>query len=129
MLLKRKKNENEDNEIGERWTKIDRRPKTRITIRGNKKMESTLKAANNTMDVYVGRCSIEVNCDLLKDYIEKEIGVPMVTCIELSKEPSQMKSFKVSVLSAHRDKLLDADKWPENIHVRKFVKPRNGRQI
>ena len=51
----------------------------------------------------------------------------MVTCIELSKEPSQMKSFKVSVLSAHRDKLLDADNWPENIHVRKFFKPRNGR--
>ena len=41
-------------------------------------MESTLKAADNTMDVYVGRCSIEVTCDLLKDYIEKEIGVPIV---------------------------------------------------
>ena len=53
----------------------------------------------------------------------------MVTCIELSKEPSQMKSFKVSVFSVHRVKLLDADKWPENIHVRKFFKPRNGRQI
>ena len=53
----------------------------------------------------------------------------MVTSIELSKEPSQMKSFRMSVLSAHRDKLLDADKWPENIHVRKFFKPRNGRQI
>ena len=92
-------------------------------------MESTIKAANNTMDVYVGRCSIEVTCDLLKDYIEKEIGVPMVTSIELSKEPSQMKSFRMSVLSAHRDKLLDADKWPENIHVRKFFKHRNGRQI
>ena len=92
-------------------------------------MESTLKAADNTMDVYVGRCSIEVTCDLLKDYIEKEIGVPMVTCIELSNEPSKMKSFKVSVLSVHRVKLLDADKWPENIRVRKFFKPRKGRQI
>ena len=46
-----------------------------ITRRGEGKFrsegsESTLKAANNTMDVYVGRCSIEVTCDLLKDYIE-----------------------------------------------------------
>ena len=49
--VKKKKNENEDNEIEERWTKIEPRPKTRITIRGNKKMESTLKAADNTMDV------------------------------------------------------------------------------
>ena len=48
--VKKKKNENEDNEIEERWTKIEPRPKTRITIRGNKKMESTLKAADNTMD-------------------------------------------------------------------------------
>ena len=38
----------------------------------------------------------------------------------LSRIDADVKSFKVTVNSENRDKLLDGNLWPENVHVRKY---------
>ena len=79
------------------------------------------------MDIYVGRCNSNVTADILKPYIENEINIPIVSCLELSNGRSDVKAFKVSEINVNRDKLMLADVWPENIRVRKFFNSCNGR--
>ena len=108
----------EGDDTNEGWTPAARSRRNRSTIKGNRKGVSSLKGANQTMDIYVGRCDSTVTADILKTYIENEVNIPIVSCSELSNGRSDVTAFfKVSVINVNRDKLLMADVWPENIRV------------
>ena len=115
------------NDTDEGWTPAAGSRRNRSIIKGNRKVVSSLKGANQMMDIFVGRCDSNVTADILKTYIENEINIPIVSCSELSNGRSDVKAFKVSLINVNRDKLLMADLWPENIRVRKFFNSRNGR--
>jgi hypothetical protein len=59
-------------------------------------------------------------------YARDEIGVNVLRCTCLSTDDATVKSYKVSIELSDRDKMLDAEVWPENIRVRKFFRPRNN---
>ena len=48
-----------------------------------------------------------------------------MSCVCLSGDDSDIKSFKVTVSYDDRDVVLDASIWPENITVRKYYKKRS----
>ena len=47
-------------------------------------------------------------------------GIQISKCEAIKSLSTTSKSFKVTVRASQRDKLLDANFWPENILVRKF---------
>lgn len=114
------------------WTDVSRRKKRKKdVITGQKKEVTTIKAVQKSLDIYVGRCNASVDCDTLKSYVsDLNMDIDIISCTCLSSNLSDVKSFKISVHLNDRDKLLNAELWPENIIVRKYYKPRyhNGRQ-
>ena len=95
-------------------------------IRGQKKSFGTFRGVKGTLDVYIGRCDMSVDANILKKYIQDEIGLNIVNCECLSNDHAHSRSFKVSVTADKRDTLLDANLWSEDIVVRKYFKPRNN---
>ena len=86
-----------------------------------------MKGVKKKLDIYIGRCDSEVDCEVIIDYINGlQLNINGITCECLSSDDSIIKSFKVSVFAEDRDKLLNAELWPENVIVRKFFTSRNN---
>ena len=110
------------------WQVINRKLGKRNAIRGCRTEVNAIKGVKNTMDIYIGRLDKSVSDKDLTGYISNDLGIGVISCICLSRIDSDVKSFKVTVNSENRDKLLDGNLWPENVHVRKyFSSRRNGR--
>ena len=80
----------------------------------------TLRAASRSVDVFIGRVSSDVDCDGINDYIKEIFGVQTLSINEIGIRATDYKAFKVGVKLTDRDKLFDADLWPEDIIVDKF---------
>ena len=90
---------------------------------------NAIKGVKNTMDIYIGRLDKSVYDKDLTGYISNnDLGIGVISCICQSRIDADVKSFKVTVNSENKEKLLDGNLWPENVHVRKyFSSRRNGR--
>ena len=88
----------EDERTGDgEWSVMSRREQQ--SIKGSRKtnVSSEARGIGNTMDVYVGRCVPSVTCDTLNRYISEEANINVVSCVCLSGDGSNIKSFKVTV--------------------------------
>ena len=102
------------------------RGKFRRRIVGSKKDDgkSNLKSAVRKTDIYLGICSLDTTSDDVKDYILKEINVTIDECVPLNCKDPRCKSFRISLDMRDKDKLLEADVWPEEIMCRQFFHSR-----
>ena len=99
---------------------------TENRIIGKKKNIGTLRSAKRTADLYIGNCDINVTSDVLIKYIRDELNVIVCGCEQLESKYDDYNSFKVTLESNNRLKLLSSDMWPEGIVCRRFYKPRHN---
>ena len=108
----------------QQWQLVQTKRK-RETIKGMRKVAGEFKGAKRTAALYIGRCDPSVTPDVLKNYIDTEFKIPIISCTQISNENSEVKSFKVLVGADVLSDLLGPSMWPENIVVRKFFFNRN----
>ena len=94
-------------------------------ISGTRKNDSSLVGAPRVYDVYLGGLSKDADEAKINAYVSKN-GVNMIKCEMLKASNDWHRSFKLSMSSADRDKLLKAEFWPEGVFVRKFYKPKGS---
>ena len=70
---------------------------------------NAIKGVKNTMDIYIGRLDKSVYDKDLTGYISNDLGIGVISCICLSRIDADVKSFKVTVNSENREKLLDGN--------------------
>ena len=87
------------------------------TRKGN--VSTNIKSANRRLDVYVGNLDSSSTCESISEYVSNDNDIKVFDCIELTSN-QYFKSFKLTVSSNDRDKLLVSDLWPEGIICRKF---------
>ena len=86
---------------------------------------NNLRGALRTVDLYIGRCDNDMTTDDVISYVENELKIKSISCIELKTKIQLSKSFKLTVKINDRDLLLSDDSWPEGIICRKFYNKRD----
>ena len=93
---------------------------------GSKKdAPSTMRAVRKTADVFLGRVDKAVEADNIKDYIKDNFKVTVQSIETVEIQSKMFNAFKVSVFLEDRDKLFNAELWPEGMIVNKFYKRRS----
>ena len=87
---------------------------------------SKFKSAKHFVDIYIGRCDVNVTVEDVSSYVKAELNTDSFGVIELNSKNSYAKSFKINVLFSDRDKLLSEDVWPDGIIYRKFYSSNKG---
>ncbi|CAF3775796.1 unnamed protein product [Rotaria socialis] len=110
----------------EGFTLVQRRRQGNKGITGTKKVNdsSRFKSAKRFVDLYVGRCDLNVKSEDIINFIKEELKIEVISITELKSRNTSMNSFKFSVDLINRDTLLSEDVWPEGIICRKFFSPR-----
>lgn len=100
--------------------------KYRKTIVGSKKNSSmtSLKSAPRKAEIYVGNCNLTVTPEDIKDYILNETNITIDECAPLDCKDPRCKSFRIMLDMKHKDTILSADVWPEEIICRQFYHSR-----
>ena len=88
--------------------------------------DTGLKGIQETRDLYIGRCHTSVSIDDIMKYINDITVIQPSSGIQISKPEVAVKAFKVTVGSSDIENLRDAEVWPENICVRKYLNRRPG---
>ena len=92
------------------------------SVKGIKQVTGTqFRSAKKYLDVYIGNCDTDIDPVIVKNYVLKYINVNVAEC-QVINANNFKKSFKITVLSTDRDKLLDPSVWPKGIICRKFYK-------
>ena len=78
------------------------------------------KAVKRYVDVYVGRLELGVDCDDITGYIKENFKVEVLNVMKLDIYSRDFNSFKVTVCMDEREKLFNADMWPQGVIVDKF---------
>ena len=106
---------------------INAQPQSRRrgNISGTGAAVAGLSAGPRVLDVFVGGCSLESTELSISDYATNK-GVHFIKCASLPSRSEWFKCFKISVIPANRDKLLEANFWPEGIVVGKYFRPRSA---
>lgn len=90
-------------------------------ITGSRKTENiTLKAATRFVDLFLGRVDREVTGDNIHEYVSNTFGVNIVDITKLEILSDKFSAFKITVRLQDREKLFQADLWPEDIVIDKF---------
>ena len=107
------------------WTTYRRNKRRSKAVTGVKKSTALLKGVQPMRDIYVGRCDKSVTVEIIKEYIQTEFDIEATECLCLSVEESKFKSFKITVRGNQFPVLLNADRWPEFVCVRKYFVKNN----
>lgn len=104
------------------FTLVTKSRKRNIGIFGNKITNdlSKFKSAKNNVDLYIGRCDLEVTENDISDYLKSELNIDEFRITELNSKNVNAKSFKINLEFSLRDRLLSEDAWPRGIICRKF---------
>ena len=94
-------------------------------IAGTASKSVGLAGAPRVVDIYVGGCSLETTSQNIEDFCRKN-DVVCRKSEELKTKSEWYKSFKISITSGDRDKVLSPEIWPEGVFVRKFFSSRHG---
>ena len=110
------------------WQIVEKRKNNKkgSTIRGSRTTNGAFKGVQETRDIYVGRCDVDVTSNVLSEYIKETLKINIIGCICLSGDDSPVKSFKVTVSADDSYEMLKDDVWPLNIRVRKYFNKRNN---
>ena len=114
---------NSDN--ADKTTSAGKRRRGKPGIVGNRITNKGLKSANRPYDLYIGNCSLEMNDEIIKDYVKSECNILLKDCKELSVATSFSKSFKLTTTYDEREILLKPEFWPKGILCRKFYNSSN----
>ena len=112
------------------WTIVRRRKSRKFLTGSNTTNTGNFCGVEETRDLYVGRCNQRVEINDIKEHIRREFSFESVKCIQISNDESPTKSFKVTVLADQLDLMLNSDKWPANIRIRRYFmrfNQKNGR--
>ena len=113
------------------WTLVQRNRKKRehiakrpqfVRLTGCLKTSSahSFRVAIRMADVFIGRVHKDVTCECLSEYIKNSFHVNVEAVSQLDIRSDQFNAFKVTVKLSDRDKLFNAELWPEDILVNKF---------
>ena len=105
-----------------------RRLKTNNNILGTGAPSTFLSGVPRVFDVFVGGCGSDSTADHIINYCQNN-DTNVIKCVELPTKSEWYKSFKLSVESTTRERVLVANFWPPGIFVRKFFKARFARNI
>ena len=98
-------------------------------ILGTRRLEnSKLLGVEKIMDLFVGGLAPNTSAEVLEEYCNSN-GVLLKKVEALPSKSNWYSCFMISVNEGNRDKLLNAEFWPEDVKVRKFYRPRNPRNI
>ena len=86
---------------------------------------STMRAVRRTADVFIGRVDRQVEAENVSDYIKEHFDVKVQNIEKVEIQSKLFNAFKVTVFLENRDKLFNAELWPEGIIVNKFYKRRS----
>ena len=120
MSFGKSQREEECNNSNEPWVTVVNRRRKQSFLTGAKKTASTLKGVQQTMDLYVGRCDPNVTDEHIRQYILEEFNFEPMNCECISREGLYVKAFKVAVGASVIESMLDEERWPENVRVRRF---------
>ena len=93
-------------------------------IRGNKTVVGKQLGAVRYADMYIGGCNKNVVPGDIENYCTSQLKVNVMSCEGLKTKSTRFNSFKVTMTYEDRNKVLDANYWPENVVVRKYTQPR-----
>ena len=96
----------------------ERRVAGRVT--GSRKVSEKLRAVRRTADVFLGRMDNEVIAEDIEHYIKECFGLNVDKIEELKIMTNQYKAFKVTLPINEREKLFNAELWPEDVIVDKY---------
>lgn len=116
-------NNAEDQDLSDGFILVNKNVrKRRNGIFGNKEVneKSRFKSAKSYVDLYLGRCDLNVSIDDISSYLNEELNIKTCNIMELNSKNPNAKSFKINVELSIRDKLLSDDVWPSGIICRKF---------
>ena len=95
----------------------------RVNINGTRAaVSSGLTSGLRILDIFVGGCGLQTSADEISNYC-RDNDVIVKKCESIETKSEWYKSYKISIDASIRDKLLDAEFWPEGIFVRKFFRP------
>ena len=105
---------------------VQNKRKRAANIVGSKKAngDGKLRGAVQVADIYLGNCNLDVTPELIVEYVRNEMNIVVENCQPLESRNKNCKSFKISLRSYDRPKVLVPEVWPEGIVCRKFFNPR-----
>ena len=108
------------------WTTVNRR-KPRKFITGSKATQSSsFRGVQQSKDIYVGRCDKSVQIKDIEDYVKSEFDITLLKCSCITREESEVKSFKLTLYSEQCDVMLNSNRWPQDVRIRKFYNKFNS---
>ena len=100
----------------------------REVITGRRTSNGDFGNSEQIVDIFLGGCKTSTTNEVIETYCSNN-GVILKKCESLNSRNEWLKCFKLSILLADRDRILDGDFWPCGVYVRKFFnygsKPRN----
>ena len=85
-----------------------------------KREGTALKSGPKYSDLFIFRIHCDVQTQELREFIADE-GIDIQDIVQVSKDGSRMKSYKLTVETKFKDQLLSEDMWPEGIGCREYV--------
>lgn len=126
ILQDKSKNEEPSDDLG--FIEVKKRKKSPF-IKGTRVSNpfDGLKCAKSVFDIYVGRCDINVEESDIMKYIKSNLEIDIKSITKLKGRSMYSNSFKITLDSEYKDKLLNEEFWPSGIICRKFYNNRyNG---
>ena len=101
------------------------RKETSGRVTGSRKEVHQLRAVKRTADVFIGRMDNDVTIEEIKDYISVNFELNVLNMEQLVIKTDKYRAYKVTVNMNERDKLFNAELWPEDVIVDKFYNRRS----
>lgn len=120
-----------DSEAG--WVRVgskrNQKRRNSVIITGRRKNNATsVKSINRTVDVFVGRVDKNVTSEDLSAYIVDNFEINIINICKLDTITQDYNCYKVTVSINDREKMFNADQWPEGIIIKKFFN-KSKRQV
>ena len=81
-----------------------------------------MRAVRRTVDIFLGRVNKDVEVDVIKEYIKDNFNVIVQNIENVKIFSNDFNAFKITTFLDERDKLFNADLWPEGMIVNKFYR-------
>ena len=85
---------------------------------------TSMKAVRPTADIFLGRVDKSVDKDVIVEYIKENFSIIVQNIENIRIHSEFYNAFKITVFSDEREKLFNAELWPEGLIVNKFYKRR-----
>ena len=84
-----------------------------------------MRAVRRTVDVFLGRVHKEVDIDIIRNYIKENFEIDPQNIEDINIKSEYFNAFKITVFIDEREKLFNAELWPEGLIVNKFYRRKN----